>query len=261
MAPPTTTPFAGKVILITGGASGIGETAAVYLAARGASLSLSDVAGDNLESVVQRIKEESPDAQVLTQVVDVTNSQQVEDWVVASKEKFGKIDGCVNSAGISGRRAPIQETSAEIWDRIIGVNQTGVFNSLRSELAHMADGGSIVNLASVLGLHGMSGFSPYVASKHAVIGLTKVAAIENAGRRIRVNAVCPTFVNTPMVYGVRREFLEAGRPAPEFVGNLPQLFRELVDPEDIASIIAFLLGDESRFITKSIYEVSAGFHN
>jgi NAD(P)-dependent dehydrogenase (short-subunit alcohol dehydrogenase family) len=260
--------FEGKVILITGAASGMGRTTTLYLAARGASLSLADIATDGLDETVRLTNEAGHNVEILTRKVDVSKPQDVEGWVLASKEKFGKIDGCLNAAGthtrlpashllshsssfppsptrqcrykhpysvcsirytrththththtilarqrrviIRGARADtgpgtrrerraglasphatIPEARLDDFDRVIAVNLRGVFNCLKYQLPRIQDGGSIVNMGSVLGLYGVPNYAPYVASKFGVVGLSKSAAFESADRGVRVNSVCP----------------------------------------------------------------------
>ncbi|KAI1079738.1 3-alpha--hydroxysteroid dehydrogenase [Whalleya microplaca] len=248
-------PLKDRVILITGAAQGIGEATARYLAARGATLSLSDISGEKLQAAGQRIAELFPESQVMTTLVDICNPKSVEEWVARAKAEFGRIDGCVNSAGIVGKDpSPITELDFDQWNSTINVNLTGMFNCLKYELRAIGDGGSIVNIGSIAGQHGLNFYPAYTASKHGVIGLSKTAATESANRGIRVNVVCPAFTDTPMcaqVYGQSDESIR--------VENLPQLFHRLVEPEEVAGLISYLLSDESRFITKSVYPISGGF--
>ncbi|KAI1849807.1 hypothetical protein JX266_004756 [Neoarthrinium moseri] len=249
--------FAGKTILITGAGSGIGKATALYLAKHGASLSLCDISATNLDTVADEITNSFPETTVFTQTVDVTKPDDVQKWVEASKEKFGQFQGCVNCAGLTSKHHLIADIDIEEWNTVIGVNLTGTFNSLKYESIHVADGGSIVNIASIFGLYGSAYAAPYVASKHAVIGLTKSAAIENAARGVRVNAVCPAWVKTPMIMDYAKDLQARGV---EFQQTYPnQLFKRIMDPEEVTSVIVFLLGDESKFITKAAYEISGGY--
>ncbi|KAI1655511.1 hypothetical protein F4813DRAFT_367250 [Daldinia decipiens] len=186
-------PLKGKVILVTGVAQGIGAAISDYIAARGATLSLADLQIDTLNASAQRISEAYPDIQVSTWTVNVTDPKSVEEWVIASKEKFGRIDGCVNNAGILGDGDQITEMSYENWSRVIDVNLTGMFNCLKFQLRAIADGGSIVNMSSASGIRGTPILPAYAASKHGVIGLSRIAAAEHAHRKVRVNAGCPKY--------------------------------------------------------------------
>ncbi|KAI0109348.1 3-alpha--hydroxysteroid dehydrogenase [Hypoxylon sp. NC0597] len=247
-------PLKGKVILVTGAAQGIGEVISNYVAVRGASLSLADIQKDKLDATAQRIRESYPDIQVLTFKVDVTNATNVEEWVTATKEKLGKIDGCVNNAGIIGKDAsPITELSFEEWNNVISVNLTGLFTCLKYQLRAIADEGSIVNISSIAGLRGTAFYPAYAASKHGAVGLSKVAAAENAHRGIRVNAVCPAIADTPMWAQLREQ------SGPVSVTDFPQLFKRYVTPEEVASMVGYLLGDESKFITRTAIPVDGGF--
>ncbi|KAI0008082.1 3-alpha--hydroxysteroid dehydrogenase [Xylariaceae sp. FL0662B] len=248
-------PLKDKVILITGAAQGIGEVTSKYLAARGAVLSLSDISGEKLQAARQRITESFPVSKVMTTIVDICDPNMVEEWVTRTKAEFGRIDGCVNSAGIVGKDpSPIIELNFDQWNNTINVNLTGTFNCLKYELRAINDGGSIVNVASVAGQHGVDFYPAYTASKHGVIGLTKTAAVQNAKRGIRVNAVCPTFAKTPMF-----KQLQDQSNGMISVDKFPQLFQRLAEPEEIAGLLSYLLSDESRFITKAEYPISGGF--
>ncbi|KAI1500296.1 hypothetical protein F5X99DRAFT_410144 [Biscogniauxia marginata] len=249
------TPLKNKIICITGAAQGIGLGIARYVAARGAHISLSDVADANLKATAKSISESVPNSRILTRKVDISDPTAVEKWVAATKEEFGKIDGCVNNAGIFGREpVPLTEMSFEDWTRTINVNLTGTFNCLKYQLRAIADGGSIVNMASVAGLHGTPIFTAYSASKHGIIGLTRCAAVQNAARQVRVNVVCPSFVDTPMLADSRQR-TGGGLQ----IESIPQLFGRLATLDDVAGLVGYLLGDESRFVTDSVYRIDGGF--
>ena len=161
------TSLEGKVIAITGAASGIGLATAHLLASRGAKLSISDVRAEPLESAVAAIQEASPSASVFSKVVDVTKYQEVEAWLGATEEKFGKLHGAANVAGIFAEFAPasVQVMDDEVWHRILDVNLNGVFYCMRDELRRLEKGGSIVNVSSIAGLMGLPNCGAYVASK------------------------------------------------------------------------------------------------
>ncbi|KAI1474419.1 NAD(P)-binding protein [Daldinia eschscholtzii] len=246
-------PLAGKVILMTGAAQGIGATISNYIAARGASLSLADVQKEKLDAEAQYLAQTYPDIRVFTWSLDVTDPKAVEEWVIESKAKFGRIDGCVNNAGILGDGSQIMDMSFDNWSKVINVNLTGVFNCLKFQLRAIEDGGSIVNMSSSAGIYGLHILPAYSASKHGVIGLSKVAAAEHAHRGVRVNAVCPGLVGGGMQKDVQTEL-------PGITTNdLQVLFKELVPISEIAAMVGYLLGNESKFITRTILSVDGGF--
>ena len=182
----------GKVITITGAASGIGLATAHYLAQRGANLSLADIAQENLEKAVEAITKESPDVRVIGTVLDISKTKEVEAWIQKTVQELGKLDGAANLAAIFTEAAKgITEMEDDIWDSMIGVNLTGLMYCLRAQLKVIVDGGSIVNATSVAGLVGSAQFPAYSTSKHGVIGLTKCAAREAGTRHVRVNVICP----------------------------------------------------------------------
>lgn len=185
----------GKVIAITGAASGIALVTAQEAAKRGASLALADISTDALTKVVEDLKARG--VNVVGSTVDITSSQSVDAWIKATVEHFGRLDGAANIAGAESRKGAndgftgIADITDEAWNFVIGVNLTGTFHCLRAEFNAMTAGGSIVNISSIAGLMGRVGLGAYSAAKHGIIGLTKTAAKEVGKKGIRVNAVCP----------------------------------------------------------------------
>lgn len=182
----------GKVVVITGAASGVGLETAKLLASKGAKVSLADVQEEALQKVVSEITAAGGTA--FGTVVDVRNRTQVEDWIKKTVETYGKLDGVANIAGVIGKHINItalQDIDDDDWDFVVGVNQKGMLNCLRAQIPHINPGGSIVNAASVAGVIGFPKNAAYVASKHAVVGLTKVAAKELGPKNIRCNCICP----------------------------------------------------------------------
>jgi NAD(P)-dependent dehydrogenase (short-subunit alcohol dehydrogenase family) len=182
----------GKVICITGAASGIGLELAKLAARRGARLALCDIQKEQLEAAVADLKSTGTD--VVGTVVDVTSDKQVDSWIALTIEHFGKLDGAANFAGVerkSGSFTQISELSNQEWDLVLSVNLTGVMYCIRAQVKVMERGASIVNASSIAGLRGKAGIAPYSVSKHAVIGLTRTAARENGPNGIRVNIIAP----------------------------------------------------------------------
>lgn len=185
----------GKVIAITGGAGGIGLETAKLLASRGAIISIADASQASLDKAIPIINAASSSGKdILATVVDVRDVKSVQSWIKQTVEKFGKLDGAANLAGVIGSQfgaTTLKDTDDDKWDFIIGVNLTGVLHSMREEIKAMTNGGSIVNAASIAGLQGLPGSAAYCASKHGVVGLTRVAAKEEGPNGIRVNAIAP----------------------------------------------------------------------
>lgn len=235
----------GKHIVITGGGSGIGAASAQVLAARGATIGVADLNEENAKSVVSSIEQAGGKAYALA--VDVTKPEQVEAMFAAALSHTDKIDVIINNAGIDHFPAPLTEVDDAMFMKNIQVNLAGVWYCMKNALKHMTatGGGHIINIASVAGLRSAPMISAYSASKHGVIGLTKSAAVEYARANIRVNAVCPSFVDTPMVQGVLSKLDERGQKG--LVGANPM--KRLGKPEEIANAIAWLCSDESSFMT------------
>ena len=184
----------GKVIALTGAASGIGLATSQLLASRGAILCLADLQDAPLQESIKAITAISSSAVVTGTALDVRDRASVESWIAASVEKHGKLDGAVNLAGVIGKqigKADVEDIDDDDWDFVLGVNLKGVLNCLRAEIKNIKDGGSIVNAASIAGIMGMPKNGAYIASKHAVVGLTRASAKELGPRAIRVNAIAP----------------------------------------------------------------------
>lgn len=230
--------WAGKVALVTGGASGIGQATVAALRALGATVVAVDlVEGKGVEAL------------------DVSDEVAVERMVAAVAERHGRLDLAANVAGTSGVYSPVDATATELWRSTMAVNLDGVFFCLRSQLGVMkaAGRGSIVNVASSAGLMGVPGLAAYSASKHAVIGLTRSAALEVSRGGIRVNAVCPGTVRTPMLRG----FVGGDEEQLERMGRAAPLGR-LAEPAEIAASIVWLLSDAASYVTGAALEVDGG---
>jgi NAD(P)-dependent dehydrogenase (short-subunit alcohol dehydrogenase family) len=243
----------GKVIAITGAATGIGRATARLLASRGATLSLCDVNAADLKKTVDSLEGNS--SNYLTTGVDVSKSDQVDSWIAATVKKFGKLDGAANIAGIGPRSKELRNITNEDWKVVQGVNVEGVFYCLRAQLPSMNRGGAIVNCASVAGLGGGAGSTEYTASKHAVVGITKTAAREEGKNDIRINAVAPGAVDTPLVAEIENR---VGLKKENFDQN-SAIQKRFADPSEIATVIAFLLSEEAKFVTGSVWTADGGW--
>lgn len=235
----------GKHIVITGSASGIGAETAKLLAQRGAAVFIGDLNQTAGEQIAAEIRALGGRAAFMA--VDVSRQEMVEAFLSAAVTKFGGIDVAINNAGIDHKPAPMADVADEDYHRIIAVNLTGVWYCMKHEIKHMLSkgGGHIINLASVAGTTGAPLISAYSAAKHGVIGLTKSTAIEYARANIRINAVCPSFVSTPMVKGTMSQMTDKQQKA--LIAANPM--RRLGEPKEIAGAIAWLCTDESSFMT------------
>lgn len=246
----------GKVALVTGGSSGIGRATALVFAREGAKLVVADMDEDGGQQTVHGITEQGGEAVFVR--ADVTAAAEVEALISQAVSTYGRLDCAYNNAGVTQRDyPPTDEYPLDDWHRVLAVNLTGVWLCLKYELAQMRTQGSgaIVNTASIAGLVGIAGRSAYVASKHGVVGITKTAALEYASQGIRVNAVCPGYVRTPMVdYVIRHQGpeLEAQIVAREPIGRLGR-------PEEIAETVVWLCSDAASFITGHAMAADGGF--
>jgi NAD(P)-dependent dehydrogenase (short-subunit alcohol dehydrogenase family) len=251
----------GKVALVTGAASGIGRSTALAFARAGARVGLADIDLARVEATAREIAAECAGSGGETTFVraDVSNAGDVAAMVDHVVGTFGGLDYAFNNAGIEGALAATADYPDDVWQRVLAVNLTGVFLCMKREIAVLRarGGGVIVNNASILGVVGFASAPAYTAAKHGVLGLTKVAALELATERIRVNAVCPGFIETPMVMerGVR-----AGndRAAYEQIAALHPMHR-LGKPEEIASAVLWLCSDGASFVTGEHLLVDGGY--
>jgi len=243
-----------KRILVTGGASGIGAEVALLLASRGAKVVIADLSEDNALKTLEQAKAQGNDLHFVR--VDVASGDSVRALFAQTIKTLGGLDVVINNAGIDHTPAPMHELSDDDFDRNIAVNLKGVWHCMRAAIACMAPngGGHVINVASVAGLRSSPMISAYSASKHGVIGLTKSAAVEYARANIRFNAVCPSFVDTPMVQNTLAKLDERGQKA--IINANPM--KRLGKPAEIAGAMAWLCSDESSFMTGQTMVLDGG---
>jgi NAD(P)-dependent dehydrogenase (short-subunit alcohol dehydrogenase family) len=244
--------LADKVALITGAAMGMGEGAARLFAAEGAAVAVVDVNLEGAQATARRITESGGRAIAIR--ADVSEANDVKDAVESVVSRFGKLDILYNNAGVDIEHAPTADYSLELFDRIIAINLRGVFLGMKFAIPHMAGrGGSIINTSSVVAFKAMPGGVAYCASKAAVIAMTRVAAVEYGPARVRVNAICPGAIETPMLADARRRMGNAVDNAATFAP-----LRRTGKVEEIANLALFLASDESSFITGAAYPIDGG---
>jgi NAD(P)-dependent dehydrogenase (short-subunit alcohol dehydrogenase family) len=244
--------FKAKVAIVTGAASGIGKAIAEELASAGAHVLVADLDAAGADEVATAIGKSGGSAKAMR--VDVAEPAEVERMVRAAQSTFGALHLAVNNAGIGGPAAATADYPLDGWHKVINVNLNSVFYGLRYEIPAIiaAGGGAIVNMASILGSVGFASAQAYVAAKHGVVGLTKVAAMEYAKRGVRINSVGPGFIDTPMVSGhLDEQTLDVVR------GMHP--IGRLGTPGEGAALTAFLLSDAASFITGSYHLVDGGY--
>jgi NAD(P)-dependent dehydrogenase (short-subunit alcohol dehydrogenase family) len=239
----------GRVALVTGAGSGIGKATAVKLGAAGASVIATDVNGDAAQETGAAIREAGGTAEALR--LDVSVPEDHAESVTLAQSRFGGLHIAINNAGFGIAAGRIGDTPVEEWNRVIATNLTGVFCGLRAQLPALeaAGGGAIVNVASILGAVGKAGSAAYVASKHGVVGLTRSAALEYAGGGVRVNAVGPGYIRTPLT--------RDGASAEQFIPLHP--LGRLGTAEEVANLIVFLVSPSASFVTGAYYPVDGGY--
>jgi NAD(P)-dependent dehydrogenase (short-subunit alcohol dehydrogenase family) len=246
-----------RTIVVTGAASGIGAATAEHLGQLGARVAVVDIDGDGAQGVAEKIRAHGGTAAGFR--TDVGSEAEVEAMVASVRETFGEIHGAFNNAGIEQCNLPLHELSSEQWERAIRVDLTGVFHCLKFEIRAMlaaGSGGSIVNTSSALGKAAVPIASEYVAAKHGVVGLTLAAAADYGRDGIRVNAVLPGAISTPMV--------QRATDDPEFASHFESirarhLLGRLGAPHEIGQAVAWLLSDQASFVTGTALSVDGGY--
>ncbi len=241
-----------KVAIITGATSGIGRETAVLFAEQGARLVMCGRREKEGAQVLAEVRKAGGDGMFI--VADVSRVADVERLVKTTVDKFGRVDVAFNNAGVEGNWKPLIDLSEPEWDEVIDINLKGVWLCLKYEIQQMlkqAGGGAIVNMSSVAGLMGTPAAAPYGASKHGVISLTKTAALEYAKKKIRVNAVCPAVIETPMgdrIFGAARQMTAEAHP----IGRWGT-------PREVAEAVLFMCSDKSSFMTGHYIVTDGGF--
>ncbi len=247
----------GKAALVTGAASGIGRATALRLAEEQVAVALVDVSGEALEEVAVDIASRGGDAAAL--VADVTDARQIEAAVHAAVGRFERLNFVVNSAGIAPGEGNVVDCPEETWDRVLAVNVKGVFLTCKYAVPHLlgGGGGAVVNLSSVFGFVGLEGECAYEASKGAVINLTRQMALEWAPHGVRVNCLCPSDCDTPMLRGLMQPAADVEEEKARLARPIPM--GRLGTAAEVAAAAAFLCSDEASFITGAAIVVDGGF--
>ncbi len=253
----------GKVVVITGGGSGLGQTTAMEAAKEGAKLSLIDLNAEALEQAKQGIQAAYPAAEVLTVAADVSDEAAVKRYVDETVNTYSRIDGFYNNAGIEGRQALITDYDVQVFKKVIDINLMGVYYGMRYVIPIMKKQqyGRIVNTASVGGIRGVMNQVPYVASKHAVTGMTKNAALEYARDGVITNAIAPGAILTPMVAGAFQQVNpdDPKKAETEYAQANPT--KRLGLPVEVAKVVVFLLSEDCSYVNGQTIAIDGGQSN
>jgi len=245
--------YSGKVALVTGAGSGMGAASALLFAERGAAVAVLDLNLNAAQQVAGRI--EGKRGKALALAVDVADAEQVERAVRQTAQHFGRIDAVLNSAGTTSAPFSIEDFPLDRWQQVFAVNVNGTFHIMKYAIPELlkSGGGAIVNIASTMGAAALAGTAAYTASKHAVVGLTKVAALDYAKKNIRVNAIGPGFVDTPMLDSTMRD----EKVTRLFLSTTP--LGRFGKTSEIAELVVFLCSERAGFITGAYYPIDGGY--
>lgn len=252
-----------KVIIITGAAMGLGYAAALEAAKNGARLALVDYNGELLDKAKQKIEAAHPGVEVLTIIADVSDEDAVKNYVEETKATFGRIDGFYNNAGIEGRQAPLVEYDLDVFKKVVDINLMGVYFGLKYIIPIMQEQqyGRIVNVASVGGIRGVKNQTPYVATKHAVSGITKNSALEYGRFGILTNAIAPGAILTPMVAEAFKQVNPSDPQAAEAEYAKANPTQRLGQPEEVGKLVVFLLSEDCSYVNGQIIAIDGGQSN
>ncbi|UOE39839.1 glucose 1-dehydrogenase [Chryseobacterium suipulveris] len=255
--------FKNKTVIITGAAMGLGLAVAEELASKGANLTLVDYNEEALTKAKNELASKYPDAKYLTVTADVSNEEAVKNYVNATVSEFGKIDGFYNNAGIEGRQAPMTEYDINMFKKVVDINLMGVYYGMRYVIPEMQKNktGRIVNVASVGGIRGVLNQSAYVATKHAVAGMSKNAALEYGRDGILTNAIAPGAIKTPMVAEAFKQVNPENPQAAEDEYASRNPTKRLGKPSEVAKLVTFLLSEDNGYVSGQVIAIDGGESN